>query len=131
MEGGKSNSDHEHSVVQEISKMHRTGFPIGGCLFLLMFIYICWYFVGLIILYIRKEPSSFTTFTSSLIDDQSMLENPLNMTIFEDSFNVIFGVNNLEKGFNLLDNDYFRIKAFTLEGGTIDKSAEIKLKMCS
>ena len=117
MEGGNtddgSNQVHADDEKKEIALMYKTGFPLGGCLFLLFTTYICWFVFELVKHHIERYPTSYSVSISSQIDKAWMLDNPLNMTEFEESFNLMFGVNHLEKDFNLLDNDYFQIKAFT------------------
>ena len=93
--------------------MYKTGFPLGGCLFLLTLTYMCWFVFELIKGHVERFPTSYSVSKTFQIDKPQMLDNPLNMTEFEDSFNLMFGVNHFEKDFNLLDNDYFKIKAFT------------------
>ena len=48
----------------------------------------------------------------SVLKNKTIIKSELNMEDFTDSFNVVFGFNYLPDNFNVLDNDYFTLKAF-------------------
>ena len=52
------------------------------------------------------------------------------MQKYSDSFNLFFGFNNLPKNFNVFDNDFFELKAYSQINGTIDNKFELGLRFC-